>query len=124
MQWDNTTNAGFSKTRKTWLPVNNDFNHINVEMQKLKKKSHLKIFQKLMDIRRNPTMKYGDITIKAKNDNLLAYKRTIRDDRNAEIFAIVLNLGPNSQTVDLNVTLNGLPKEMKILISSIHFDKE
>lgn len=42
-QWDNTTNAGFSSSSKTWLPVAQDYVEINLQAQREAERSHYKV---------------------------------------------------------------------------------
>lgn len=91
-------------------------------MQKTARRSYLKVNQQLAELRKLPTMKYGGLKIESINNNkILAYKRETKK-RNDEIVAVVLNLGQSTETVDLNASLGGLPKQMKIIISSIHYE--
>lgn len=32
MQWDNSSNAGFSEGNHTWLPTNSDYHTVNVQV--------------------------------------------------------------------------------------------
>ncbi|XP_031639303.1 probable maltase [Contarinia nasturtii] len=123
MQWNRSVNAGFTKARKPWLPVSKYYMTFNVESQKSGKRSHLKVFQKLMDLRKHPTMKYGELKIEAINCNVLAYKREI-ENVDVDVIVVILNLGQTRETIDANASLGRLPKQMKIAISSIQFGKE
>lgn len=121
MQWDNSTSAGFSSSTRTWLPIANNYQSVNVDLQKFQNSSHLKVFQKLVELRRTPTMKYGKLKIKSIGGSVIAYKRKIDGERQADIIAVVLNLSSHTEIVNIHSKLN-LPKSMKIIISSIHFN--
>lgn len=41
--WDNTTNAGFSTSERTWLPVAEDYMEINLRDQMYADRSHFKV---------------------------------------------------------------------------------
>lgn len=122
MQWDGTTNAGFSTSENTWLPLASNYDRVNVELQKSKKHSHLNVFQKLGELRKRPTMKYGAIKINEDDDYVLAYKRYI--DGEADVIVIILNFSNYDQLVNAHKMLNGLPDKMQIFVSSVHFENE
>lgn len=119
-QWDSTKNSGFSSADITWLPVADNFTDCNVQQQLRDSQSHLKVFNRLMELRKQPTMKYGDLEIKAIDEELLVYKRQMTDDPDADIVIVVLNLERNSKIIDLGELFNGLPKQMKVVVTSIH----
>lgn len=119
-QWDGTKNAGFSSAEKTWLPVALNYTDCNVQQQLKDSRSNLKVFNDLMTLRKNPTMKYGGFEIKATDEELLVYKRQIADEPKADIVVVVLNLETNTRTIDLSDFFNGLPKQMKVVVSSVH----
>ncbi|XP_037034887.1 maltase A1-like [Bradysia coprophila] len=119
-QWDSSKNSGFSSADKTWLPVADNFTDCNVQQQLRESQSHLKVFNRLMELRKQPTMKYGDLEIKAVDEELLVYKRQMTDDPDADIVIVVLNLERNSKIIDLGELFNGLPKQMKVVVTSIH----
>lgn len=74
-QWDDSVNAGFSNGLKTWLPVGSNYRTVNVKMQKSAERSHLKVFQKLNEIRTLPSVHYGDYEPKIVDDKLFIYRR-------------------------------------------------
>lgn len=125
-QWDNTTNAGFSTNPKTWLRIADNYPIVNVKVQQSQDVSHLKVFQKLVSLRQNPTLKYGTLTVKsAKDGDLLVYKREMENDPNADIIVVALNLsnGKDMANVDLEMLIGNLPAEMNIIISSVHSNR-
>lgn len=119
-QWDDSVHAGFSTSEKTWLPVATNYTDCNVALQESQKNSHLKIFRELISLRQTPTMKYGGLQMTAVDDDLLVYKRQIEGQTDADIYAVVLNLGTSNKVLDLSASLGGLPKKMNIAIASIH----
>lgn len=122
MQWDGLKNAGFSTAENTWLPLVSNYGEVNIELQKLNNRSHLNVFQKLIELRKCPTMKYGEATFKDLNEHVLVYKRQINGDAN--IIVIILNFGPHDQRVNVQKAFNGLPDQMETYVSSVHFQIE
>lgn len=54
MQWDNTTSAGFSTSKHTWLPVSSDYLKKNVQQEiESPNNTHLKVYTNLLKLRRN-----------------------------------------------------------------------
>lgn len=76
MQWDDTENAGFSKTAP-WLPVNESYKSLNVESQLKEKSSILNFYKRLIEVRK----KYKSLSIGTwfpianGSKNILVYKR-------------------------------------------------
>jgi alpha-glucosidase len=76
MQWDDTKNGGFSSADKTWLPVNDNYNTVNVKAQQGREKSHLEIYKSLMKLRKNEAILESDkFEIKTLGVNSFAFKR-------------------------------------------------
>lgn len=122
MQWDGTANAGFSTARNTWLPLDSNYNQVNVESQKLNIHSHLNVFQRLIELRKRPTMRYGAATFKDVNEHVLVFKRQINGD--ADVIVVILNFGPHNQRVNVKNAFNELPDQMETYVSSVHFQIE
>lgn len=120
LQWDDSKNAGFSTADKTWLPMAKNYTDNNIALQESEENSHLKVFRQLTSLRENPTMKYGSLQINAVDDDLLVYKRQIADQADADVIAVLLNLGETRETVDLTAHLDGLPSKMKVVVRSVH----
>lgn len=119
-QWDSSKNAGFSKGQKTWLPVDMNYTHSNVAIQNKEERSHLKVFRQLINLRQNPTMKYGAFQIKAIDSRSLVYKRQIYGQHDADIFVVLLNMDVNYKNINLYHHLNDLPQKFEVVVSSIH----
>lgn len=69
---------GFSTAPKTWLPVSPDYKSNNVELQESASKSHLKVFKKLLQLRKGNVLQDGDFVEKLYNDDVYIYKRYIQ----------------------------------------------
>lgn len=130
MQWNSCPNAGFSTASKTWIPVANNYTECNVELQQSQAVSHLKVFRKLTKLRTSPTMKHGDLDIRAINENVLIYKRQIKKHSKhakskcvadkPDVFVIILNLGPADETVCVNCIFGRhVSQQMKVMVASV-----
>lgn len=88
MQWDGSEYAGFSKVLP-WLPVNRDYNNVNVEAEKEKPDSIYLLIKQLIEIRAQHEALYkGDIGfINNGANNLLLYQRYT----NKEKILVMLN---------------------------------
>ena len=94
MQWDNSSMAGFSTSRKTWLPVNPNYQTgVNVRNERNKAGSHLNVFKKLVRMRKNRKVLQDGSTVTIAEDNLLIIKR---ETKTLQLFA-VLNFGIEDQ---------------------------
>lgn len=120
MQWDGTTNAGFSSAVKTWLPVHPNYVDINLEKQQKAPKSHFKFYQKLMELRKLKTFLYGDLKIVALNQNVVAYVRDLLDH---ESYVVLINLGSQTEHVSLKPFAT-LHSKLKVVAASPRSDYE
>lgn len=111
---------GFSTADKTWLPVAENYTSNNVKLQQQKTFSHLKIFQKLIRLRNNPTIQDGKLLLKSIDDDLLVYSREIEEDKKSDLFVILLNLSKEKKTVDLKKDFRSdLPDQLEIILTSV-----
>ncbi|MDT7512599.1 alpha-glucosidase [Bifidobacterium sp. H1HS10N] len=118
MQWNKGKNAGFSPS-EPWLPVNSDFQMINVQEESDDKKSVLSFYRAMIGLRSNPiyckTLVYG--TSKpayADKTNVIAYDRSY----NGQIIRVVCNfqygqshLGKTSGLSDGDILMTNLGRE-------------
>lgn len=119
-QWDGSTNAGFSKAEKTWLPVNPNYVGLNLKNEKVSEKSHFKFYQKLMKLRGRDTFQFGDFKILALNQHVFAYVRELLD---FETYVVLINIGPSSEHVSLKAFASLRPK-LKVVAASPTSDYE
>lgn len=89
MQWDNTTNAGFTDG-KPWLPTDRAYASMNVRDQKEDKHSMLYLYRKLIQLRKaERSLTLGGYTPVYADHQLISY---IRHIEGSSSFLIVLNL--------------------------------
>lgn len=67
--------VGFSSANKTWLPVNPNYWWLNVKAQQSAEKSHLKVFQDVSKVRKDPVLQRGNTSIVAPDNDTLAVVR-------------------------------------------------
>jgi alpha-glucosidase len=80
MQWDDSTNAGFSEATELWLPVNSDYERTNVALQQTQSASMLSWYKALLRLRRQHTsISHGEIAFVDSHRDVLAYSRTGTD---------------------------------------------
>jgi len=100
MQWSAGPNAGFT-AGAPWLPLGDDFEHCNVELEDGDQASMLSLYRRLIALRRHePALAVGSYRPVASEGDVFAYVRE-HDHRR---FLVVLNLGPRPS----QVTLEGL----------------
>lgn len=90
MQWDDSMNAGFSKSNNTWIHVNPNYRDINVKEQLEDSNSILNFYKKMIKIRKsNECLIYGKYNLILEDDtNIFAYERILNDEK----FLIICNL--------------------------------
>jgi alpha-glucosidase len=101
MQWDATTNAGFS-TATPWLPVPPSYKTHNVASEEKNPDSVLIFYQKLLALRhQSKALLDGDyIPLNQMDNNVLAYGRKYK----GETVVVVLNMSPTAQKFRLDTT--------------------
>ncbi|XP_063530030.1 maltase A1-like [Cydia strobilella] len=114
-QWTSGKNAGFSTANKTWLPVAEGYENLNVETQRGIERSHLNIYKKLARLRVEPAFRYGRFESIALNGDVFAFRRW----HNGETFVIVINFRDEVYTVDLNYFEN-VVGDLEVVIANDH----
>ena len=98
MQWDTTTNAGFTNG-KPWKRVNDNYTKINVAVQQDDPNSILNHFRQMTRVRKeNPVLIYGDYAlIQKEHPNIYAYTRILDNEK----VLVVLNFSENKSDIEL-----------------------
>lgn len=96
-QWDDSRQAGFSTSNKTWLPVADSFKTANVKRERLDPNSHLNVFKRLVRMRKLKSVLQDRNLETVATDNLLILKRQINK---IQLF-VVLNFGAKDKGVQL-----------------------
>ncbi|KAL7738177.1 hypothetical protein ACLKA6_006516 [Drosophila palustris] len=121
-QWNGDIDAGFSNASKTWLPISEDFKLVNVELEGKDSLSHLNIYKRLMQLRRNSkTLQLGETEVKAVSGAVLGVKRFRQHDFTC---VTVLNLFDGTETVNLKQSFNDLTDAMEVVLVSGHSQRK
>lgn len=98
MQWDASTNAGFSSAEKTWLPVNPNYQDINVQAALADENSLFYTYQTLVALRKEQDwLVEADFQLLETADKVFAYERRLGQDS----YLIVVNLSDHEQDFPL-----------------------
>lgn len=118
MQWNNSTNAGFS-TGKPWLKVNPNYTEINVENQLRDPDSILNYYKKLLSFRKKyKALVYGSFQSLINNDpHLYTYLRKL----DKQVIFVLLNNSRYREEFDPDI-LNF--KKRRLLISNYTLDED
>ncbi|XP_026756926.1 maltase A1-like [Galleria mellonella] len=117
-QWNSDKNAGFSTADKTWLPVADGYETLNVEVQKGVERSHLNVYKTLVLLRAESTFRYGRYESVALNSDIFAFRRW----HNGVNYVIIINLRNKSYNVDLTYFEN-VVGNLEVVVSSIQSPK-
>ncbi|TFK01648.1 coiled-coil domain-containing protein 102A [Platysternon megacephalum] len=116
MQWNGNLHAGFSEGNISWLPVNLDYQNVNVEVQKTQPNSTLNLYRELNLLRNNELPIHRGWMCYIWNDsNVFVYLREL--DGLDTVFIMVLNFGQES-IIDLKAVVSELPSEATIRLST------
>jgi alpha-glucosidase len=105
MQWNDSTNAGFS-TAKPWLPVPASYKTHNVADELKDPSSVLQVYRRLLALRHeNRALLDGDYVPLNQNDpNVLSYLRRYK----GQTVLVALNMSPRAQEVAFDLTSLGI----------------
>nr|BBD49475.1 maltase2 [Trilocha varians] len=117
-QWNAEKNAGFSTGDKTWLPVAEGYENLNVEVQKSTPRSHLNVYKQLTQLRTTSVFQRGRFESVAFNSDIFAFKRWY----NSEVYVVVINLKGQDYTIDLTYFEN-VVGDLEVVVTDIRSTK-
>ncbi|MDA3904651.1 MAG: alpha-glucosidase [Bacteroidales bacterium] len=89
MQWNTDTLAGFSSS-KSWIPLNPDYETLNVAIQENDLESMLSKYKQLIALRNSePALQYGDYEKLSIQDDCIHFIRTYNDEK----INVLINFG-------------------------------
>lgn len=116
MQWDNSSNAGFSEGNHTWLPTSSDYHTVNVDVQETQSTSALKLYQELSLLRVNELLlSRGWFCYLRADNHSVVYTREL--DGIDRILLVVLNFGASSQ-LNVKEMISNIPSTARIRLST------
>jgi len=104
MQWNDTTNGGFS-TVSPWLPVPDSYKSHNVETESKDPNSILNFYRKVLALRHtDPALIEGEyVPLNESDPNVLSYLRRYKN----EAVLVVLNMSGTPQTTRFDLSKEG-----------------
>ncbi|XP_023937439.2 maltase 2-like [Bicyclus anynana] len=118
-QWNAEKNAGFSTADKTWLPIAEGYETLNVEVQKNAARSHFKVYQALADLRQENAFKYGRLDSLALNKDIFAFKRWYME----ETYLVIVNMRETEHVVNLTYFEN-VHGDASVVVRSVQSPKD
>lgn len=96
MQWSPGRYAGFS-TVEPWLPLSEDYEEVNVEVQRDDPASMLSLYTRLIELRRGSrALEIGEFVAVSAQGDVLAYRREAGEEQ----YLVLLNLGDEPQSIE------------------------
>jgi len=116
MQWDTSTNAGFTSSLTPWLPVPASYQQRNVAFEEKDPDSLLNFYKQLIRLRRtHPALRDGaQITVNCHDADVLCYLR--KNPNTGESVLIVLNMSNKPKTVAFNLKSQGIAGDSATLL--------
>ena len=113
MQWDASSNGGFTTAAKPWLAMNPNYKDINARQELSDPNSVYHYFARMAKFReKTPALVYGDyLDIDPQNTRIFAYTRTLASDK----YLVVLNFSADN----ISYTLPNRIKVGQLQISNV-----
>jgi alpha-glucosidase len=118
MQWDDSSQAGFTKGSSPWLPVPPTYKTVNVKAEEGDPNSMLAWYKGLIELKKtNPVMAHGqNVMLDVNNAKVLSW---MRQARGGSPIVVACNFTADAQTVNLTGANSGLKaRAVKTLMKS------
>ena len=108
MQWDGSTNAGFSTAQRPWLPVPPSAAAYNVAVESQDPGSILSFYKRVLALRRNePTLRDGRyLPLNQEDPYVLSFLR--KRPGSGDAILVVLNMSAEARTVKFDLAAQGV----------------
>jgi alpha-glucosidase len=108
MQWDTSSNAGFTTSATPWLPVPASYKQRNVVVEEKDPDSLLSFYKQLIRLRRSqPALRDGkQVTVNCHDADVLSYLRKNPED--GESVLVVLNMSNQPKKVAFDLKPRGI----------------
>ncbi|CAG0907685.1 unnamed protein product [Darwinula stevensoni] len=99
--------GGFSTSDDTWLPVNENYPFLNVELQREDPESHLNVYKILVALRSTNAHLYGELDFPnaVNTEDIFVFTRMYPVE-GEDAYIIVVNFGEDRQVLNLNSIQN------------------
>ncbi|XP_051858906.1 LOW QUALITY PROTEIN: maltase 1 [Drosophila albomicans] len=115
MQWNDEKSAGFSSNASTWLPVNPNYQELNLRAQLRATRSHYKVYQSLLKFRKLRVLQEGSFTAKALSRQVFALKRELKGYGTV---LTIINVSNRTQQVDVSDFIH-LPNRLTLAVVGV-----
>ncbi|XP_002737811.1 salivary alpha-glucosidase-like [Saccoglossus kowalevskii] len=116
MQWDDSTNGGFSNSSELIVPVHSNYKQINVAAQLGMETSTMALFKQISNLRRwEVSLLAGDISSVLVTEDIYSF---IRQYEEWAPYFVSLNVGDETITADYNALDTRLPTEGTLVFTT------
>jgi len=119
MQWNASRNAGFSDGDSTWLPLNPNYETLNVATELDSTESHIKVYKEVSALRKTDAWKYGGLQYAAPNQGQVFGFTRIAEDGTG--FLVLVNFGDLLVTVNAGSTFENVPSSAIVTTRNVGF---
>jgi alpha-glucosidase len=107
MQWNASTDAGFSTAARTWLPIPPSYTTVNVDAEQKNSDSMLHWYEQIIDLKKSdPALHSGaEIMLNTSDEHVLSWLRKSAD---GEAVIVACNFTAEPQTVSFDLSKEGV----------------